>query len=392
MKFKDYMMNVIKQYGWLRAIYSSVGSVLLKTIGVFVKTDNRLILFNSFGGKKYDDSPKEIYEAMRSDDRFRGYKFVWAFHKPEQFDIPGASIIKTDNLKYFLTAIKATCWVTNSSIERGLSFKKRNTIYVNTWHGTPLKKMGNDQIASGRKLCYKFDLQCAQSEYEAKIFSKAFNIPLDKFLISGLPRNDILANITDSFSRQIKGKIGLPRDKKVILYAPTFREYERDEKHNCVLRPPVDFNTWKRVLGEDFIVLLRLHYEVKKALVDSIDGYFVRDVSDYPRLNDLMISSDLLVTDYSSIMFDYSILNKPIFIYAYDFDEYNKKRGMYFDVRKDLPGEIEENKLLHLIKKYDDEDNIKKVAQFRKKYVTAYGNATTDTLNAIYEMLKNKGK
>lgn len=114
----------------------------MNTLKLFVKTDDKLILFNSFAGRKYDDSPKAIYEEMKKDPRFKDYRLVWAFHQPEKYDAPQK--IKTDSLTYFKTALAARVWVTNSSVERGLNFTGKRTLYFNTWHGTPMKKMRSD--------------------------------------------------------------------------------------------------------------------------------------------------------------------------------------------------------------------------------------------------------
>lgn len=388
---KDFLMNIVKQYPIIRRIYNTCGNAAFRFVGLFVKTDPKLILMNSFGGKKYDDSPKVIFERMKQDPRFNSYRVVWAFHEPNKFSIDGAEIIKTDNFNYFITAMKARCWITNSGVGRGLSFRKKNTLYINTWHGTPLKLMGQDSPGAKQGVKYGHDLQCAQSKFEATVFSRAFNIPYENFLVKGLPRNDVLAKADFDTSTSMKTKLGLPLDKRIVLYAPTFREYERDENHNCVIKPPINFEKWKQRLGEKYIVLLRLHYEVKEMLSADIDGKFVVDVSDYPTLNDLMIASDALITDYSSIMFDYSILDRPIFIYAYDYKIYEEKRGMYFDVRKELTGgEINEDELLDLLERFDIEENVEMVRRFRSQYVTEYGHATEATVDAVYSMLQGE--
>ena len=153
-------------------------------------------------------------------------------------------------------------------------------------------------------------------------------VPYENYLLSGYPRNDPLAKANEETKREMRRKIGIPVDKIVLLYAPTFREYERDASLNCVLKPPVSFKKWREQLGNEYQILMRCHYEVTKLFSDEIDGEFVIDVSDYPTLNELMIASDALITDYSSIMFDYSILDRPIYIFAYDYDEYEAKRGI----------------------------------------------------------------
>ena len=393
MGIKNELMKIVKTSSGIKKVYNKVGSGLLKAVGLFVIQDDKLILFNSFGGKKYDDSPKAIYEFLREDKRFKGYKFVWAFHEPEKFVVPGAKVIKTDNLNYFLTAMKARVWITNSGIERGLSFEKKGTIYINTWHGTPIKYMGSDEykIKPSRMPECKYDRQNAQSKFEADIFSRVFDIPYERMLVCGYPRNDVLIHNDPETQKRYKEKLGIPFDKKVLLYAPTFREYERDAARNCVLKPPIDFDKWESVLGDGYVVLMRCHYEVAKLLGVGMDGVFVKDVSDYPILNDLMLASDILISDYSSIIYDFAILDRPIVVYTYDFDTYKEKRGMYIDVREELPGgSVTEDELLEIIKTLDWDRAVEQVQTFRSKYVTAYGHATEGTVDALWELLQRK--
>ena len=385
---KEIIANTIKNSHRIKRVYSLAGSAAVRALGVFVKTDPRLILFNSFGGKKYDDSPRAVYEHMIRDPRFAGYRLVWAFHDPEKHEVPGAEKIRTDTFHYFRTALRACCWVSNSGIERGLSFKKPQTLYVNTWHGTPLKKMGNDLPAEKNRIRYDFDIQCAQSEYEAEIYQRAFGLRKGTVIKTGLPRNDELARADAGEQAARKKKLGIPADKTVILYAPTFRDYDRDDSKRCQIKLPLDPAVWEKELGDGYIVLFRAHYEVARVSGSFTDADFVTDVSGYDNINDLMIASDMLITDYSSMMFDYSIMEKPIYIYAYDYDEYQKKRGMYFDVRKELSGgDIPEEQLLKLIAEADKNAVKRKVAAFRNKYVTEYGHAAQKVADIIHDRL-----
>lgn len=248
MKYK--IINFVKYNKIIYQIYYLVASFFINILRLLVKTDNKIILFTSFAGRKYDDSPRILFEAMKRDERFNEYKFVWAFHNPSKYKIAGAQIIKTDCLKYFITALKARVWITNSSIERGLDFKGKNTFYLNTWHGTPLKKMGSDisniNESFGKKIKHKWDIMNVQSDFEASVFSRAFEIPRNRYIKVGLPRNDILSNYTDGYKKQIKEKLGILDGKKIILYLPTFREYDRDITSSCVLAPPIDLKKWKR--------------------------------------------------------------------------------------------------------------------------------------------------
>lgn len=383
---KQLLMNIIKYFGFVYTIYFYFFSFVLKVVKLFVKTDKNLVLITSFGGKKYDDSPKCIFDAMKQDSRFNDFKFVWAFHEPEKFDVQGATKIKTDTIKYFVTALKAGCWITNSSIERGLQFKSKDTFYFNTWHGSPIKKMGSDVKGENKSFKTKsksaIDVMTTQSDFESNIFSRVFFIPKENFLKCGLPRNDALVNYDQNQKEKIREKLGIPKNKKVILYAPTFREYERDAMKNCVLDIPMSVDTWKEKLGNDYVLLLRAHYEVAKVM-NLKDNDFVINVSEYPALNDLMIVSDMLVSDYSSIFFDYSVMDKPMLHFTYDYDKYAVSRGVYFDIRKFVSGGANEMELIDVILNMNCQKELEKTKQFRNKYVNYYGNAIKESVDCI---------
>lgn len=382
---KEKLITIIKHIRWIYDIYYYGCNFLVKMMGIFVKKEDNLILITSFGGKKYDDSPKVLYEKMIRDSRFDGYNIIWAFHNPEQFAHLKLNTIKVDTISYFKTALKARCWITNSGIERGLNFKPKSTFYFNTWHGTPIKKMGSDLSKKNESFKGKgrntVDIMTAQSDFEADVFSRVFGIPANNFLKCGLPRNDKLANYTHEHYKLIKEKLELPKDKKVILYAPTFREYERDAEHNCILKPPMNLDKWQERLGDEYCLLFRAHYEVAKVM-NMQDNVFVKNMSSYESLEDLMIVSDILISDYSSIFFDFSIMDKVMLHFTYDYDKYKEKRGMYFDIREYLPGGKNEDEIIELLRKLTD---IEKDAtrKFREKYINYYGNAADQSLDCI---------
>lgn len=373
---KGKIKNLLKNNVFIYNIYSFIFNLLLKIFKLFIKIDEEIILINSFGGKKYDDSPRVIFEYMKTQEKYKKYKIYWAFHNPNDFEIEGAIKIKTDTLKYFIIALKAKYWITNSAIERGLKFKNKKTIYINTWHGSAIKKMGIDAPNSVFRFnISKYDIMYAQSKYDIDIFSNAFELPRNIFVLAGLPRNDELYNVTEKEIESIRDKLNIPKNKKVILYAPTFREYSRD-KNGCVSSPPININKWKEKLSDKYIILFRAHYEINNILGIKDDD-FIKNVSDYNNLNELMKISDILISDYSSIMFDYSILKRPIYSYAYDYDEYLEKRGMYIDIKKELPNGVceTEQELLKQIIECDFDEQIGRTEKFLRKYVETNGNA-----------------
>lgn len=391
---KKYLFYIVKYVEWIYTLYFYLGTCALWILKLFVRSDDKLILFISFGGKKYDDSPKAIYERMINDSRFSSYHFVWAFNNPEDFVIPKGDKVKCDTLAYFVTALKARVWVSNSTVERGLSFKGKHTFYFDTWHGTPIKKMGTDIVSTNNSFKgrgkWDVDYFTCQGEYEADIFGKVFQtIGRDRMHVIGLPRNDIYATYTREYMLSLRKKMGISEDKKVILYAPTFREYDKNNSMAVQISVPINLEKWKHFLGDGYILLFRAHYEVSQGL-NIQDDDFVREVSAYPQLEDLMIVSDLLISDYSSVFFDYSIMHKPMLCFAYDYELYTKARGLYFDIREYLPNAKDENELLFLIQQSDTTIKNKEVERFQRTFVTAFGNASCRSLDIIANNLKSK--
>ena len=385
---KQKLANFLKYNKTAYSIYYHVMSFFINCLKIFIKTDDKLILFNSYAGRKCDDSPKAIFEAMKVDPRFKSYKLVWAFHQPEEYDVPLK--IKTDGLQYFKMALASRIWVTNSSVERGLNFRGKCTLYFNTWHGTPMKKMGTDIDSDNTSFRPKskspFDVIMSQGHFETDVFSRSFGIPKERFLEAGLPRNDILANYTEDYRQSIRSKLNIRPDQTVILYCPTFREYDKDENFGVVMAPPIDLKKWKRELENGYVLFIRAHYEVSKVMKIE-ENSFVRDMTDYPDLNHLYIASDILISDYSSVFFDYSITGKPMFHFCYDYDKYNSERGMYFDIREKVSGADTEDGVIKLIKKLDPNEEQKKTILFRDEFVNFYGSATNAALDCIARKL-----
>lgn len=381
------IINIVQRSKLLYDLYYYFGTFIINLLKRTLKPDPKLIVFNSFGGKKYDDSPKAIYSKMLEDQRFNDYKFVWAFSNPATFSIPRGNIVKVDSIQYYKAVLKARVWITNTTMTRALGFTGINTFSLNTWHGSAIKKIGTDAINEGTFVSKNsnFDsIFLAQGVYDRSVFSQAFNISKEKIKIIGLPRNDELA-VPKSLSEinSIKEKLSIPLEKKVILYAPTFREYVR-EGSACILDLPIDFEKWKKTLEEEYVLLIRAHHAIIKTM-SIVENNFIKDVSIYPHLNDLMIVSDILISDYSSIFFDYAIQGKPMFCFSYDYDQYEKERGMYFDIRKELDNDNldTEEKMLSAIINIDVEKRIEVTKKFRDKYVQKYGTATLDTLDLI---------
>lgn len=385
------IVNIVQRSRILYNLYYYVGLFLVNILKLSLKADPKLIVFNSFGGKKYDDSPKAIYLGMLEDERFIDYKFVWAFKNPDSFSIPRGEKVRVDSLNYYKAVLKARVWITNTTMTRALRFSGINTFSLNTWHGTAIKKIGEDARKEGvfvSKGGGAESIFLAQGEYDRDVFSKAFKLSKEKIKILGLPRNDELS-IPQSLNmiNDLKEKLSIPLEKKVILYAPTFREYVR-EGSSCELNSPIDFEKWQNALADKYVLLMRAHHAIIKTNSIS-ENSFIKNVSSYPHLNDLMLVSDILISDYSSIFFDYAILGKPMFCYAYDYARYTQERGVYFDIRQELDNEHldTDDDLLSALINIDVEKRIEITKKFKDKYIQKYGTATRDSIELIYNAI-----
>lgn len=381
--------NLIKKSPIAYNCWYYIGSRLVSALKFFVTTDDKLMLFVSYGGRKYDDSPKIIYEAMLKDHRFDDYKIVWAFLRPENQLIPGtAKKIRIDSLLYYVTAMRARVWVTNVTIRRGLYFEGKNTYSINTWHGAPIKLLGADvdreKVFVGRVHTTN-DFYLVQGNYESDRFASAFYVDRSHIKMTGLPRNDMLANNDDLLKDEIKKKLNIPPNKRIILYAPTFRDDEKDEHGNSIMTLHLNLDRWNDLMSkENCILLIRAHFSVGR--VDGMKSFeHIKDVSRYPLTNNLLLISDILISDYSSLFFDYSILGRPMFSYTYDYDDFDGFRGMYMDIRKELHSVDNENDLLEVIEHIDIDKETAIAIAFKEKYIQEYGNATEKVLDMIDE-------
>ena len=377
----------IKRNRFIYRVYFYVMSLGVNLLKLFLKSDDKLILFVSFGGRKCTDSPRAIYDYMLKDPRFKDYKLVWGVINPSDFP-ELKNTVKMDTLSYFKTAIKSRCWITNVLVERAINFKGINTFYLYTGHGSPIKKDGPDYKTPNRFIYlgkFHYNASLAQSELERDVRSRAFNLSLPKVYMTGTPTNDILTCYTIEDRNKIREELGIPQSKKAILYAPTFREYNSIGTFETKI---VDFEKWHRFLGDDYVILYRAH-PISISKQKETERWFV-DATNYNRIEPLMIASDMLVSDYSGLIPDYSIMHKPIYLWTYDYDQYEKARGLYFDIRKVLPYAEKEEDLLQLIKNGYTDTQKDAVLKFQQKYAPVFGHGTENAVDLVWDKISDK--
>ncbi len=377
---KKKLAYAIKHYPWVQYLYRTVMSFLFQVWGLFTGFDDHLVLFSAMSGDQYAGSPRVLFEAMKKDSRFSDYHFVWAFTHPEKQNVEGASVVKMDSLQYFKTALRAKVWITDVNIERGLNFKKKNTIYLNTWHGTGPKKAGN--AVAGRK-DYDFsrvDIFCSDGEYQTTNFKKYWNAKEENMLMCGRPREDELFEFTDEDRKAIRREIGIPDGKKVLLYMPTWREYGNKK---------LDWRLWEENLKAEYVMLVRAHHFSNSEVFSGAKSGFWFDLSEYDDVNKLYWIADILISDYSSAFFDYGLLSKPMICYAYDYDQFEKSTGLFFDLKHEFPNGImeTEEKTIQLILNMDYAAESDKCGKYCASYVAHPVNATKCCLNRLHELI-----
>lgn len=306
------------------------------------------IIFESFYGEKYADNPKALYEYIQA--HYPEWTCIWNAKKgyEDVFKKAGVPYVVNNTLAALWVQSRAKYWIYNTRL---VAWKQvpRHTRLLQTWHGTPWKHLGLDieevHLPGVSTEQYyeefladtnKWSCLLAPNAYAFSVFQSAFQLPAEKIILTGYPRNDTLTQTTTAEQKRLKKALGLPEDKKVILYAPTWRDDQNKGQGQYECQIHLNIARWKEAFP-DAVLLIRAHYFIHHALVD--DGTFVFDVSTYQDINDLYKVSDVLITDYSSVFFDYALLQRPMIFYAYDEAQYLKHRGAYFSY-SEVPGPI----------------------------------------------------
>lgn len=306
-----------------------------------------VILFETFMAKNYSDSPKYIYEYIAQNHP--EYECVWAINDGAKIPY-GAKTVKRFSFQYAYYLAVSKYLVFN--VRPPLWYRKREEqVFLETWHGTPLKRLVFDQeevTSASPKYKQQFyrqrkdwDFLVSANPFSTKTFRSCF-LYEGEMLEYGYPRNDILYwPNKDEISQQLKEKLGIPKDKKTILYAPTWRDDQHYGSGQYKFELALDLKLMKERLQDDYVVLLRTHHYISDHIDVSGLGDFVINLSSYDDISEIYLISDICITDYSSVFFDYANLKRPILFYTYDFDKYkNQLRGFYIDMNTEVPGPL----------------------------------------------------
>jgi CDP-glycerol glycerophosphotransferase len=260
-----------------------------------------------------------------------------------------ATAVRAGSREYYEAMARARYVIANDHFPDWF-VRREDQICLQTWHGTPLKRIGGD-LAEVRRRRPRFEravrLQApnwqyvlSPNRYATPIMRRAYEIE-GEILETGYPRADVLSRPDrDELRAQLRSRLALPEDRLVVLYAPTFRDHVMDRMARFRLEPGLDVERLRQAVGDDAVMLYRKHHEVYDAVPATPDG-FVRDVSTYPDATTLLLAADVLVTDYSSLMVDFANTGRPMLFFAYDLEEYATQiRGFSLDFEATVPGPL----------------------------------------------------
>ncbi|SCD68100.1 MULTISPECIES: bifunctional glycosyltransferase/CDP-glycerol:glycerophosphate glycerophosphotransferase [unclassified Streptomyces] len=302
-------------------------------------------LYSSFDGRQHSDSPRAIHRELAS--RVPDIEHLWTV-RDQQAAVPeGVRAIALHSAEWYEALARSRWVVTNTHLPQWFE-RAEGQCVVQTWHGTPLKRIGRDLAGSPHAdAAYMASMEHRSAQWSLLVSPNSFSTPVlrrafgysGEVLECGYPRNDLLyAPDRAKVATAVRERLAIPEGRRVILYAPTWREDQprRAGRYDPDLQ--LDLDQAREDLGGDHVLLVRRHYLVGGSVPDTD---FVRDVSRHQDVAELLLISDVLVTDYSSIMFDFAQTGRPMLFHTYDLAHYRDTlRGFCFDFEHRAPGPL----------------------------------------------------
>lgn len=343
---------------------------ILKIVYLFPIKRNK-VLFISFNGRQYSCSPKYIYEYLRENHKGK-FDYVWVFSDVNRYKFleeDQTKIVRLYSLAYIYQIMTAKIVVTNHFFSSWIPFRKEQVL-INTWHG------GGAYKKSGLKSenWTGWDLRLQEHAYKRLDYYISSNRIASQqrlredcgyqgvILECGMPRNDVFFKDYSGISNKVKEALNIDENTKIVLYAPTYRannllkDYELDYK---LLR-----ETLKKKFGGQWIVLFRGHYFLAEDFSNINLKNQVINVSNYPDMQELLCAANVLITDYSSCIWDFSFTKKPCFLYATDLEKYKIERNFYVGIDKwPFPCATNNRQLAQVIKEFDDNRYFKNIQE-----------------------------
>ena len=350
------------------------------------------IFFLSYYGSQYGCNPKYLSEYLTKN--CQGWSVVWGFTQPEKYEIDGIRKVRYLSWRYFYELCTSQVLITNYRMTKNYR-KRKGQLYVQTWHsslrlkmieGDTVQTLEPNYVEMAKRDSAQIDILLSGCKYSTEIFRRAFWYS-GPIIPTGTPRVDLLYSNDINKRELILKKLGLTSDSHVVLYAPTFRKDNSLECYNIEYSRLI--SSLSERFGGKWQVLLRLHPHLQnysKQLVDK--DIFINDVTSYDDIQELLYISDCVISDYSSLVFDYSLTKRPCFLYASDLKEYTSKdRSLYFNIHE-LPFPLSTNndELNSLIITYDENIYKQKLHLFHQSIGSfETGHACQNVVNYLRE-------
>lgn len=362
-----------------------ITDILFEIFFLLIPVKSKRIVCINFNGRGYGCNPKYICELLIRDKE--QYDIIWLVSEYDYFVPNNIRKVKYHSIKALYSLASANVIITNTKNDLRI-IKKRRQYVIQTWHASYSPKY----LEKAAKLRKKYKKESEKNSKQTDYFLSNSRMQTKEYLENfwceseilefGYPRNDILLSNNRKMVNTIKSKVGINKNEYIILYAPTFRD---DYKTSAYLK---DIHCIKRKLeesGENWKFLIRLHPNAEKfSNIYTYDNEYI-NVTKYEDMQELLMISNILITDYSSSMFDFSIMKKPVFIYASDIEEYTNLRGLKPMFYK-LPFPIctSENELVEKISTFPGDEYEKNVSKFMIEYGNFdQGNAAEKVCNLI---------
>lgn len=396
------MMNIGESISSIR-LYTA--RILMKLFYVFPIEKNK-VFFSSYEGKQFSCNPKYVFLKLQEGGEC--FKIVYEYndvkHAPEELE--GVTIVRHNSFPYFFHLLTAKVIVSNNAISPKIPVRKSQYV-INTWHGGgAFKKVGididskvNGMNAKLLKLTAKqTSLFLASSEGFYEGTGKGSCIPMDKVHFVGMPRNDLLfANNEQKniLKKKVRDYYGIEKSEKLLLYSPTFRG--NTHSSTGIDGEHLDWNETRKALKKRFSgnwrLMFRGHYHSKESF-GEIDG--IIDASSYPDMQDLIIASDAMITDYSSVIWDYSLTGKPGFLFCPDLNAYVRERDFYSPIESwPYHYSIDNNELRNIILNYDEKDALRRSSNYQKQMKSFEDGSASikvvDIVKIYLQLSKQKG-
>lgn len=315
----------------MKYLFIMVIRMIMKVFYLFPVKNNK-VLYMSYGGKKFNCNPKYIFQYIQKETS--ELEHIWVMKDKDNDELKGyknTTLVDNKGLIFYYHFLTSKVVISNASIPTYIPLRKEQK-YIETWHGGgAYKKTGLSydkselQIKKLKLIADEIQFFISSSQKVTDTKSDNHIISKEKFYNIGMPRNDILLQGSQVINSKVKKYYNLNNDVKIVLYAPTYRSREDDESLYEHLDMDKLLQALENKFGGDWVVFTRMHYY----LSEKMEYKNAINVSDYDDMQELMLATDVLITDYSSVMWDFSLTKKPCLVFAPDLKEYKNERSFF---------------------------------------------------------------